>query len=176
MTTNNVPASTRPAPSKPKRAKRRRSRTAPAPVRRRRTHLVAEHPLAEAVRHRCLQLDHRADAGRYIGKVGCDECWEAAIRADERFAVENDLDDADPVPADDLDEIALGKAMRGERVRLTGHERAAAIGRLAEAGLSAGQIAYRLHLAGRDVQALLEAAAAVAAESVPQRPSAALAA
>ena len=161
--TNNVLLFTRPAPSAPKRSKPKRSRTtpkntrtAPAVARRRRTHFVDTHPLAEAVRYRCRELGHRADPGRYIGKVGCDECWEAAIRADERFAIENDLDDAEPVPADDLDEIALEKAMRGVRVPLTEHERNVAIFRLYAASLTDYGISKRLHIAQRDVAAVLD--------------------
>ena len=186
MTTNNTTSVTRPAPSSPKRSKPKRSRTKPkstrttaARVPRRRTHFVATHPLAEAARHHCRELNHRADLGRYIGKVACDECWEAAIRADERFAVESDLDDAEPIaPDDDLDEIAMEKAMRGVRVPLTGPERAAAIDRLNEAGLTVHQIARRLRMGAQRVEAALKLAAAAAAETEhePDRQSAALAA
>ena len=162
MPTNNVLAFTRPGPSRP-------PRTTPKRDRLRRTYFSAAHPLAEAARHRCRQLDHRTDPNHCVGPVACGECWEAAIRADERFVVENDLDDAEPVPADDLDEIALEKAMRGQRVRLTGPERTAAITRLTETGLTVHQIARRLHIAHRDVEAALTPAPA-------DRPSAALAA
>jgi len=163
MSTNNLLSATRPTPSTPKRSNPKRARTrpktartTPAPVRRVRTHFVATHPLAEAARHRCRGLNHRAEPTRHIGKVACDECWEAAIRADERFAVENDLDDAEPAaPDDDLDEIALEKAMRGQRVPLTGPERIAAIARLNAAGLTVHQIARRLHIAHRDIEAAL---------------------
>jgi hypothetical protein len=164
MTTNNVLAFTRPGPSRPPRSASKR-------VRRYRPYFGAEHPLAEVARHRCRELGHRSDPDHRVGPVACGPCWEAAIRADERFAVENDLDDADPVPADDLDEIALEKAMRGERVPLTEHERATAIARLHEAGLTAHQIAKRLHMAHRDVEAVLSPTSAEA-----ERLSAALAA
>jgi len=177
MTTNNVLAFTRPTPSGPPHAK-------PAPLRLLRPpfepprpaevcaptpepdHFAAAHPLAEVVRRRCRELDHSALPGRHVGPVGCGQCWEAAIRADERFVVEYDLDDAAPVPADDLDEIALERAMRGERVPLTEYERTIAIHRLRAAGLTVHQIAKRLHVGAARVGAVLN----------PDLPSAALAA
>jgi len=161
MTTDNVLAFTRPAPSRPKSGKP----GAPKRVRRRRqAHFSAAHPLAQIARRRCRELGHRADPSREVGPVACEQCWEAAIRADERFVVEYDLDDAAPVPADDLDEIALELAMRGKRVALTRPERAAAIDRLHEDGLSACAIGKRLHIAQRDVEAAIESIEAARAQ------------
>ena len=161
MTTDNILAFTRPTPSRPRSGKP----GAPKHVRQRRpAHFSAKHPLAAVARRRCRELGHRADPSREVGAVACEECWEAAIRADERFVVEYDLDDAAPVPADDLDEIALELAMRGKRVHLTRPERAAAITRLHEDGLSACAIGKRLHIAQRDVEAAIKSIEAARAQ------------
>jgi ParB family chromosome partitioning protein len=44
-------------------------------------HLTATHPLAGDVRARCTHTTRPK-----LNKVGCEECWEEAIRADERRA------------------------------------------------------------------------------------------
>lgn len=44
-------------------------------------HLTDGHALATKVRNRCQKVHGKA---RLVGKVGCGECWEEVIRADER--------------------------------------------------------------------------------------------
>lgn len=57
-----------------------------------------------------------------------------------------------PVPSDDVDEVALRRAAAGDRVRLTTVERRHLVATLTANGLSARQIADRIHLARRSVQ------------------------
>ncbi|WP_344004080.1 ParB/RepB/Spo0J family partition protein [Nocardioides lentus] len=47
-------------------------------------HLGAEHDLARRVKARCVQLKHKRGGRNSVGGVGCGECWESVIRADER--------------------------------------------------------------------------------------------
>lgn len=47
-------------------------------------HLGAEHDLAAKVRARCLRLKHKRGGRNSVGGLGCGECWESVIRADER--------------------------------------------------------------------------------------------
>jgi DNA-binding CsgD family transcriptional regulator len=57
-----------------------------------------------------------------------------------------------------IDEIAVQRASRGERVRLSRAERAEVVRRLTAAGLSAADIADRLGIAQRSVSRLRKAA------------------
>lgn len=123
---------------------------------RRQAHFEPAHPLAEIARRRCRELGHHNEFKRAVGLVACGECWEAVIRADERIVVECDLDDAEPVPADDIDEIAVELAMRGQHVVLSAAEQATAIRRLHDAGLTVHQTAARLRLAHREVREALD--------------------
>ena len=45
-------------------------------------HLSPDHLLADQAKAACTELNH--SRSRWIGGVGCGECWEAVIRADER--------------------------------------------------------------------------------------------
>jgi hypothetical protein len=88
-----------------------------------------------------------------LGAVACGRCWEAVIRADERVVVEHDLPPVDPVEAATyLDEIAIERACRGERVRLTRAERAETVRRLRARGLGFGAIAHRLRMSDAQVR------------------------
>lgn len=49
-----------------------------------RPHLGADNDLATRVRARCRRLKHKAGGRNSVGGVGCGECWESVIRADER--------------------------------------------------------------------------------------------
>ncbi|MDN4174754.1 ParB/RepB/Spo0J family partition protein [Nocardioides sp. SOB77] len=50
-------------------------------------HLGVEHDLASKVRARCRRLNHKSRGRNSVGGVGCGECWESVIRADERQAL-----------------------------------------------------------------------------------------
>lgn len=126
--------------------------------------LCSAHPLARLAARRCRQ-GHIVPGARLVGGVACGACWEHVIRADERFVALFDLDDAEPVPADDVDEIAVERACRGERVPLTRFERRVAVVALADTGLTAYQIADRLHMAGSTVHTVLTRARAVSSAS-----------
>lgn len=105
------------------------------------------HPLAKVAKARCAE--HRGSKKFLPGAVACARCWEAVIRADERIVVEFELDGAEPVPADDVDEIAVELAVAGKRVNdgpvpLTLAERVEVVSRLARQGLDVEAISYRL--------------------------------
>lgn len=120
----------------------------------RRAHLGSTHPLARVARHRCDDL-HGWAGQALIGGVACGACWEHAIRADERVVVEHGLP---PEPTYDpslIDEVAVERAVRGQRVRLTRAERAAVVSRLAGGGLRVTQIAYRMRTSRQAVCMLL---------------------
>jgi ParB family chromosome partitioning protein len=50
-------------------------------------HLSPAHELADRVKARCRKLNHKN--GRTVGGIGCGECWETVIRADERMTLTN---------------------------------------------------------------------------------------
>ncbi len=98
------------------------------------------HPLADVVSRL-----HRAHGGKPftgIGRIGCAGCWETAIRNDERVAVEFDLP-ALQIDPDYVDEVAVEQACTGQRPALTVQERAVALARLLDAGLTRSQVARR---------------------------------
>jgi hypothetical protein len=111
-------------------------------------HLSPAHPLAGIAAGHCAE-----HLSPLVGGVACGECWERAIRDDERVVVEFGLDpDASPGPDPDLvDEIAVERACAGERVPLTDAELASAIQRLRRAGWSRNAIADQLRAAERTV-------------------------
>lgn len=117
-----------------------------APRRRRSDgHFAQAHPLAE-VAARCCQAHLGAARRLSPGHVACGECWEQAIRDDERAVVEFELaSELTPNP-DYVDPIAVERACRGEGVQLTPAERQAALVRLAGSGLTPTMAAERLHI------------------------------
>jgi len=112
-------------------------------------HFGPEHPLAEVAARHCLT--HDVDLG---SEVACGECWERAIRDDERIVVECGLPREIVPDPTYVDEIAVSLACRGERVALTTVEFAVAVHRLTAKGLSAVEIARLLHVSYRDVVAV----------------------
>jgi len=96
------------------------------------------HPLAEVARRRCRdEHPHRA-AGAV---VACGECWERAIRDDERVCVEFGLPrEIEPDP-DYVDVVAVELAVAGHRQRLTPVEEAKAVAILLRRGWSDTRIA-----------------------------------
>jgi len=102
--------------------------TTHAPARRARPlYFGPSHPLAQIARRHCRTHHTEPQPTRQVGQVACGACWEHAIRTDERFAVECDLDEEPAVPADHIDEIAVAYAVTGRPVTLTKAEREAAI-------------------------------------------------
>jgi len=124
------------------------------------------HPLAKVARARCAE--HKGNKKFLPGAMACAHCWEAVIRADERVVVLFELEGADAVPADDIDEIAVELAVAGKRVNdgpvpLTPTERIEVVTRLTEQGLDAEAIAYRL---GTGLAAVAKALKALAPGAV----------
>lgn len=102
------------------------------------------HSLALSVSGIC---DHTTRP-RVPGGIGCGECWELAIRADAA---------GEPLPMVAIDEVAVARAVHGERVTLSRAERYEAVRRLAERGETPGAIAARLRISGQHVRAHLRA-------------------
>lgn len=100
-------------------------------------HFTAAHPLANTARGICTH-----DGRRMVGQVACGPCWERAIRAD---ALGQNL-------APEVDEAAITRAMSGDPAALTLAELDVAVARMTDEGLSASQIAARLHVTGRTVE------------------------
>jgi hypothetical protein len=87
-----------------------------------------------------------------IGGTACGECWERAIRDDERAVVLFDLPrEVTPDPSY-IDEIAVDLACAGEKVALTAAERAEVVRRLSARREPIVQIADRLRVAARVVE------------------------
>lgn len=108
--------------------------------------LTRTNPVAQAAHARCKQ--RHGLSGGLVGSVACGSCWEFCIRADERWQIEEG--DA-PDPVDDLDEIAIQRAMTGAPTRLTPAERVEAIRRMRERGMSSAEAGDRLKISGRQV-------------------------
>jgi ParB family chromosome partitioning protein len=107
-------------------------------------YLSGSHPLAGAVAERCTAEHGRA--GTRVGGVGCGRCWEQVIRADERAQLAGEEPDYAPI----LDEVAIERAMAGERVALTHGERVEAARRLRVRGASAAATGAALGMTGRN--------------------------
>jgi hypothetical protein len=120
-------------------------------------HLGPSHALAGVARERCTHLTP------WIGGVACGACWEAAIRDDERFVVENGLTRELARQDDLVDEIAVERAAGGEAVPLTREERQAAIAALLRRGKTPAYISRALRMnhstVRREVQSLAGTAA-----------------
>jgi hypothetical protein len=116
----------------------------------------ARHPQARPAWIRCRSL-HAGSQVKRVGGVACGACWEHAIRTDERFVIECGLQDAPAVPADDIDEVAVARAVAGHRVLLTDAERAAVVRLLAARDLPPARIAELLHTNIRTVARVLRA-------------------
>ncbi|GAA1608824.1 hypothetical protein ACFQY4_00210 [Catellatospora bangladeshensis] len=93
--------------------------------------LTTDHPLAGVAARRCVGHVH-LDPADLLGGVACGSAWATALTDDLLFAVECGLPlDIEPDPSY-IDEIAVRRAMRGERLELTECERAEVRRRLAE--------------------------------------------
>jgi ParB family chromosome partitioning protein len=88
-----------------------------------------------------ITCDH-GDARTVVGGVACGQCWEAAIRADERG-------DLEVVPAHD--EALVERVLGGERLPLHRVDRLECVRRLVAGGYTDGQIADTLRCTARQV-------------------------
>jgi DNA-binding NarL/FixJ family response regulator len=95
--------------------------------------------------------------------VACGECWESAIRDDERFVVENDLPRKVGDQDDGVDEVAVERAVAGEPMQLTRQEQRIAIAALLRHGKTPAYISRVLRMNHstvlREVQNLARTAA-----------------
>lgn len=97
---------------------------------------TSAHPCAAEAREICTHHDTR----QVLGGVACGQCWEAAIRADERNSY-------------DVDEAAIQRALSGDRtVKLNARELHEAILRLLDQGMSAGDAARHLGTTARQAE------------------------
>ncbi|MHA6623903.1 hypothetical protein ACU61A_00705 [Pseudonocardia sichuanensis] len=95
------------------------------------------HPVAEPARRRCRELHPRTAAAV---AVACGECWERAIRDDERAVVLFGLPrEIEPDP-EYVDEVAVERAVAGHRPRLTPVEQSRAVAVLLRRGWSDSRI------------------------------------
>ena len=122
-----------------------------------RLHLGPSHPLARIAGQRCTHLNPQ------VGGVACGECWESAIRDDERFVVENDLPREVGDQDDGVDEVAVERAVAGEPMHLTRQEQRIAIAALLRYGKRPAYISRVLRMNHstvlREVQNLARTAA-----------------
>ena len=122
-----------------------------------RLHLGPSHPLARIAGERCTHLTPQ------VGGVACGECWESAIRDDERFVVENDLPREVGDQDDGVDEVAVERALAGEPIYLTHQEQRIAIVVLLRHGKTPAYISRVLRMnhstVMREVQRLVGTAA-----------------
>ena len=122
-----------------------------------RLHLGPSHPLARIAAERCFHLVLQ------VGGVACGECWESAIRDDERFVVENDLSREVGDQDDGVDEVAVERAIAGVPTHLTRQEQRIAIAALLRCGKTPAYISRVLRMnhstVMREVQKLVGTAA-----------------
>lgn len=143
-----------PAASEPSGRKGGRVCTSRTVIRSGRGHFSSGHVLASVARRLCEQR-HSVPLSARMGAVACGGCWEAAIRADERVAVEFGLPPLAGVDAVIVDEIAVERAVAGDKdVRLNREEKRAVIAVLAGRGLSRISVARRLCMSWSDVAKL----------------------
>jgi hypothetical protein len=121
-------------------------------------HLTKRHPLASVARQRCAG-EHPRESVMFIGAVACGACWEQAIRADERFALEFDLS-SEPPSGRDLTpdpvavELAVRTARAGQRVRRLPLAERAELARMVRDGETPWVVAVQLGLSGAEVTRL----------------------
>jgi hypothetical protein len=96
------------------------------------------HPVAEPARRRCRNL-HPKRAARVA--VACGECWEQAIRDDERMVVLFGLPREIEPDLTYVDHVAVELAVAGHKPRLTPLEQSAAVAILLRRGWSDTRIA-----------------------------------
>lgn len=105
-------------------------------------HLGRKHPLAEVASRTCAP--HRG--GSKVGGVACGACWEAAIRADERWLAE--VGDGPALAEPTIDQIAVERAasMSGQAPALRPAEKVAAARLMRSRGLAYEEIGQRLSM------------------------------
>lgn len=116
------------------------------------------HALAGVAGQRCRAVHPDLTARQRLGRVACGQCWEAAVRADERVAAEFELPAESPAPdLSYVDPVAVERAAAGERVRLTRAERAE-LTRAAYAGTVSWRAVERQGIGGSTARQLAAAA------------------
>jgi hypothetical protein len=115
------------------------------------TYFGPHHPLAEVAMRLCDA--HYALLDEH--QVACGPCWETAIRNDERVVAEYGLPREATADAEHVDEIAVERAARGERVSLTAAELRAAAELLRTRRMHPIEIGRRLHITYRAAVAVL---------------------
>src|SRR4051794_6500453 len=105
-----------------------------------RLHLGPSHPLARMAAERCTHLTPQ------VGGVACGECWESAIRDDERFVVENDLPREVGSQDESVDEVAIERAVAGDPMSLNRQEQRTAIAVLLRYGKTPAYISRVLRM------------------------------
>ncbi|MDP9799025.1 hypothetical protein J2S43_007537 [Catenuloplanes nepalensis] len=116
------------------------------PLRHVRSLFPANHPLTSVAARICR---HSPDP--------CGPCWERAIRDDERVVVEFELPREIEPDRFYVDEIAVERACRGERVTLTRAERRAAVAALHDRGVTPTRIGRLLYMNDQQVRSALNA-------------------
>jgi hypothetical protein len=101
------------------------------------------HPVADAAAMRCAGAAHQATQ---VGGVACGQCWERAIRDDERIAVLFELPREFTPDPSYVDAVAVQRACAGERVRLTQTERVAAVESLRRKAMTPWRISTLLRM------------------------------
>jgi hypothetical protein len=119
-----------------KQVKSRRSGSTSTRAAKRSSWLSKTHRLAIAI-----DCEHAATR-TMIGGVGCGQCWEEAIRTDERGEL-----NAGPA----YDFAAVERVLSGERLPLSRDDRLECVRRLVAQKLSDGEIAARINSSGRQV-------------------------
>ncbi|WP_144300694.1 hypothetical protein [Stackebrandtia nassauensis] len=124
-------------------------------------HLGPHHRLAAVVRQRCRQAGHpQIHGSNGMAGVGCGSCWEAAIRADERLRIEEQLPAECPPDPLLIDEVAVERFCAGEagKPQLTRPEKVEAARRLIARNVPLDEIRRRLALSSRIWRQILAAA------------------
>ncbi len=86
------------------------------------THFSSSHPLADIAAEHCQKHMGPRDLG--LSGIACGQCWELAIRDDEKFVVENELPRELETDPDYIDDVAVRQTLEGQKVPLTRAERA----------------------------------------------------
>lgn len=102
------------------------------------------HPLAEPAGRLCAQSHKKGPVDLLIGSVACGACWEQAIRIDERFVIDNGVERTIIPDPTYVDPIAVERALKSEKVRLTNAEQIAVACRLSRSEAAPNRLVHDL--------------------------------